>query len=83
MIEIGPKLMASQIDPYEVQAWNLVGALLAQQGCQNGGGLTVQWVTAASSTLTSNRVSDQARSLAEQYWRDYGAQIMNNIGCIA
>jgi TPR repeat protein len=81
MIEIGPKLMASQIDPYEVQAWNLVGALLAQQGCQNGGGLTVQWVSAATNTLKLNRVSDQARSLAEQYWRDYGAQMMSNIGC--
>jgi hypothetical protein len=79
MIEIGPKLMASQIDPYEVQ--DLVGALRAQQGCQNGGGLTVRWVTAAANTLTSNRVSDKARSLAEQYWRDYGTQIMSNIGC--
>ena len=81
MLEIGPKLMASQIDPYEVPAWNLVGALLAQQGCQNGSGLTVQWVTAATNTLASNRVSDKARSLAEQYWRDYGAQMMSNIGC--
>jgi TPR repeat protein len=77
MIQIGPQLQASQIDADEVAAWNLVGAMLAQQGCSYGG-LTVQWVTAATSALTSNSIS---RSLAEQYWRDYGAQMMANIGC--
>ena len=25
--------------------------------------------------------STQARVLAEQYWRDYGVQMMSNIGC--
>jgi TPR repeat protein len=83
MIEIGPRLMASQIDPAEVQAWNLVGALLAQQGCENGGGFTVQGMTSWTGTLTSKNVSGKARGLAEQYWRDYGAQMMSNIGCSA
>jgi hypothetical protein len=33
VIEIGPKLQASMIDPNEVVAWTLVGTMLAQQGC--------------------------------------------------
>jgi TPR repeat protein len=81
MIEIGPKLQASQIDPNEVAAWNLVGAMLAQQGCSNGGGLTVQGLSLWTNTLTSKTVSTKARSLAEEYWRDYASQMMSNIGC--
>jgi TPR repeat protein len=80
MIDIGPQLQASQIDPNEVAAWNLVGAMLTQQGCSHGG-LNVQWVTAATNTLTSSRVSDKAKALADQYWQQYGAQMMSNIGC--
>jgi len=80
IIQIGPQLQASEMDPDEVTAWNLTGAVLSQQGCSYGG-LTVQWMASATSTLTSNDTSDKARSLAEQYWRDYGAQMMNSIGC--
>ena len=80
MIEIGPQLQASQIDPDEVAAWNLVGAMLAQQGCSYGG-LTVQWVTAATKTLASNLVSDKVKALADQYWQIYRSQMMANIGC--
>ena len=36
---------------------------------------------AAANALLSNTVSIKAKSLAEQYWRDYGAQILVNIGC--
>ena len=73
MIEIGPQLQASQIDPDEVAAWNQVGAMLAQQGCSYGG-LTVQWMQATTSTLTSKGVSDKAKALADQLWHDYSAQ---------
>jgi len=82
MIQIGPQLQANQMDPDEVTAWNLAGAMLSQQGCSYSG-LTVQWMTSATSTLTSNDASDKARSLAEQYWRDYGAQMMSSIGCVS
>jgi uncharacterized membrane protein len=82
IIQIGPLLQASQMDPAEVTAWNLAGAMLSQQGCSYGG-LTVQWVSSATNTLTSNRVSDKAKALAEQYWRDYGPQMMSNIGCVS
>jgi hypothetical protein len=80
MIEIGPQLQASQIDPDEVAAWNLVGAMLAQQGCSYGG-LTVQGMTSATNTLASKSISGKARALADQYWHDYGPQMMSNIGC--
>jgi hypothetical protein len=80
MIQIGPQLQASQIDPNEVAAWNLVGAMLAQQGCSYGG-LSVQWLKNSNATLTSNRMSANAKALADQYWRDFGAQMMGNIGC--
>jgi hypothetical protein len=80
MIEIGPQLQASMIDPTEVAAWNLVVTMLAQQGCSYGlfGG---QWIRAATNTLTSKKSFDKAKSLADQYWRDYGSQMMSNIGC--
>jgi hypothetical protein len=80
IIQIGPQLQASQMDPDEVTAWNLAGAMLSQQGCSYGG-LTVQWMASATSTLTSNDTSDKARSLADQYWRHYGAQMMSSVGC--
>jgi hypothetical protein len=76
--QIGPQ--ASQMDPDEVTAWNLAGAMLSQQGCSYGG-LSLQWMASATSTLTSNDTSDKARSLAEQYWQEYGAQMMASIGC--
>jgi hypothetical protein len=80
IIQIGLQLQASQMDPDEVTAWNLAGAMLSQQGCSYGG-LTVQWMASATSTLKSNDTSDKARSLAEQYWQEYGAQMMASIGC--
>jgi hypothetical protein len=76
--QIGPQ--ASQMDPDEVTAWNLAGAMLSQQGCSYGG-LSAQWMASATSTLTSNDTSDKARSLAEQYWQEFGAQMMASIGC--
>ena len=78
--QIGPQLQANQMDPDEVTAWNLVGAMLSQQGCSYGG-LAVQWMASATSALTSNSVSDKAKALANQYWQQYGAQMMANIGC--
>ena len=80
MIEIGPQVQASMIDPNEAVAWNLLATMLAQQGCTFGA-FSPQWIAAATNTLTAKKSFDKARSLAEQYWRDYGAQIMSNIGC--
>lgn len=52
------------------------------QGCSYGG-LTVQWMASATSTLMSNGVSDKAKALANQYWQAFGAQMMAHIGCIS
>lgn len=80
MSEIGPKLQASQIDPNEVEAWSLVAAVLAQQGCSSNS-LSVQNMTSWMSALSSKTVSTSAHELAEQFWREYSAQMMSNIGC--
>jgi hypothetical protein len=80
VLQIGPQLQASQMDADEVTAWNLVGAMLSQQGCSYGG-LAVQWMASATSALTSNSVSGKAKALANQYWQQYGAQMMANVGC--
>jgi hypothetical protein len=80
VLQIGPQLQASQMDADEVTAWNLVGAMLSQQGCSYGG-LAVQWMASATSALTSNSVSGKAKALANQYWQHYGAQMMANVGC--
>jgi TPR repeat protein len=80
IVELGPKFQASQMDPDEVQAWGMVAALLAQQGC-SGNGLSVHNMTSWMSALSSKALSPDVKSLAEQYWRDYGAQMMSDIGC--
>jgi hypothetical protein len=80
IIQIGPQLQASQMDPDEVSAWNLAGAMLSQQGCTYGG-LSVQWMGSATSTLASSSISDRAKALANQYWQEFGTQMMANIGC--
>jgi hypothetical protein len=80
IIQIGQQFQASQMDPDEVTAWNLTAAMLSQQGCSYGG-LTVQWLTSATSTLTSSDASDKAKALAERYWQEFGAQMMAKIGC--
>jgi TPR repeat protein len=82
MIEIGPQLQASVIDPTEVAAWNLVVTVLAQQGCSYGA-FSFPLIAAATNTMTAKKSFDKARALADQYWRDYGAQIMSTIGCAA
>ena len=78
--EIGPKLQASQIAPDEVQAWSLVAAMLAQQGCSSNS-LTVQRMTSWMSALSPKTLSDRAKPMADDYWREYGSQMMSNIGC--
>jgi TPR repeat protein len=80
MVYIGPHLPAGQLDPNEVAAWGLIQASLQQAGC-GGNGFSVREMKSISSTLNANNISAQARTLAEQYWQDHGAQMMANIGC--
>jgi hypothetical protein len=73
---IGPQLQASQIDPNEVEAWNLIAAALKAQQASSAEGFK-----SASGTLNSPTVSASARKLADQNWQKYGKQIMANLGC--
>jgi hypothetical protein len=80
MVSIGPHIAAGQLSPEEASAWALVRASLQQAGC-GGIGFSVRDMKVISSTLNANNISPQARALAEQYWREYGPQMMSNIGC--
>ncbi len=80
MLEIGPQLQASQIDPDEVEAWSLIHAAIDVQGYA-GNRISVAMVKSASGTLNSPTVTSHAKALAEQYWQEYGARIMTSLGC--
>jgi hypothetical protein len=80
MLVMGPHLSAGQVDPNEVMAWGLVHASLVQQGCA-GNGFSVREMKSTLGTLNANNITAQARELAEQYWSDYGKQMMANLGC--
>jgi TPR repeat protein len=79
-LTIRPQVAAGLLSPDEVKAWGLVQASLLQRGC-GGNGFSVREMKSISSTLNGNNISAQARVLAEQYWQEYGAQMMANIGC--
>jgi hypothetical protein len=80
LLSMGPHLSASQMDPDELSAWNVVHASLQQQGCI-GNGFSVQSMKVITGTLASSSITDRTRALADQYWRDYGPQIMSSLGC--
>jgi len=80
MLVIGPHLSAGQINPDEVMAWGLVHASLLQRGC-GGNGFSVREMKNTLSTLNAKNITSEARALAEQYWSDYGALMMANLGC--
>jgi TPR repeat protein len=81
MIAIGPHLSQSQIDPDEVSAWQLVEASLEQQGCAGYTGISLQWMTSVAATLNSSTITNDAKTLANQYWQEYGEQMFQNLGC--
>jgi hypothetical protein len=80
VIAIGSHLSPSQMDPDEVSAWTLVEASLNQQGCA-GNGISVRWMKSATDTLGSTTITCNARTLADQFWQQYGAQMLENLGC--
>jgi hypothetical protein len=80
IMRIGPHLQASQIDPDEMAAWNLVYASLEQQGCASQA-LNAAMMKSASHTLNSPTTTANAKSLADKYWLDYGTQMLSNLGC--
>ena len=81
IVYIGPHVPAGQLDPNEVTAWSLVQASLQQRGC-GGNGFSVREMKSVSITLNANNISARARALADQYWQEFGPQMMANIGCM-
>jgi hypothetical protein len=80
MLAIGPQLQASQIDPDEVQAWQLINAGLQLQGYE-GINIDVRMIRSASAVRNSPTVTPKARALADQYWQQFGAKILSGLGC--
>jgi len=80
LLAIGPHLAASQMEPDEVTAWTVVNASLQLKGC-DGNGFSVQWMQKTAATLAAPNTSAGARALADEYWQQYGEQMMANLGC--
>ena len=80
LLSMGPHLSAGQMDPDELSAWNVVHASLEQQECI-GNGFSVESMKAITGTLTSSSITEKTRTLANQYWQEYGAQIISSVGC--
>jgi TPR repeat protein len=80
MLAIGPRLQASQIDPDEVRAWQLINAGMQLQGYE-GTNIDVPMIRSASAVLNSPTVTPKARALADQYWQQFGAKILSGLGC--
>jgi TPR repeat protein len=80
MLAIGPLLQASQIDPDEVRAWQLIKAALQLQGYE-GLNINVELIRAAAAVLNSPTVTPKARAIAEQHWHQFGAKMLSGLGC--
>ena len=80
MLAIGPQIQASQIDPDEVRAWQLIDAALQVQGYE-GIDINVRMIKSAAAVLNSPTVTPKARALADQYWQQFSAKILSGLGC--
>jgi hypothetical protein len=80
VLAIGPHLAAGQINPDEVTAWGLVRAALQQRGC-GGSGFDIRSMTRIANTLNAKNITAQAGAIADDYWRDFGVEMMANLGC--
>ena len=80
ILDIGPKVQQSLIDPDEVSAWRLVHASLEQQGCISPG-INLLWMGDIESTLRTADATPHARRLARKVWREYGGRIIANLDC--
>ena len=80
IIALGPYLSAGQVSPDEIAAWNLVHALLQQNGCSVSS-MSVEWMKSTTVTLSATNISSSALVLANRFWRDFGTQMKANLGC--
>lgn len=73
VLEIGPHLSPSQLDPTDFEAWKLIHASVDLQ-C-GGSWSNVEAMRATLNALSSPVVTDAARQRAEQLWAQYGAEL--------
>jgi hypothetical protein len=73
LLDIGPHLGPSQLDPTDVEAWKLIHASVDLQ-C-GGSWSNVQSMRATLDALSSPAATDAARQRAEQLWAQYGAEL--------
>jgi hypothetical protein len=73
LAEIAPHSSPSQLDPTEVEAWNLIHA---SADMQCGASWTnVQAMRTTLDALSSSAATDAARKRAAQLWAQYGAEL--------
>jgi TPR repeat protein len=73
LLDIGPHLTPSQLDPTDIEAWKLIEASVDLQ-C-GGSWSNVQAMRATLDALSSPSATDAARQRAEQLWAQYGAEL--------
>jgi hypothetical protein len=73
LLDIGPHLTPSQLDPTDIEAWKLIHASVDLQ-C-GGSWSNVQAMRATLDALSSPAATDAARQRAEQLWAQYGAEL--------
>jgi hypothetical protein len=73
LLDIGPHLTPSQMDPTDLEAWKLIQA---SDDLQCGGSWSnVQAMKATLDALSSPAATAAARQRAEQLWAQYGAEL--------
>jgi hypothetical protein len=78
MIQLAVDAPPSLISAAEGQAWSLFDLALQQRGCRVSV-LGLNWMKSMA-TLAAN-ATPEAQTLADQYWQQYGATAMAQLGC--
>lgn len=73
LLDIGPHLSPSQLDPTDFEAWKLIKAAVDLQ-C-GGNWSNAQAMRATLDALSSPAATNAARQRAEQLWAQYGAEL--------
>ncbi len=78
LIQLAVDAPPSLISAAEGQAWSLFDLALQQRGCRVSV-LGLNWMKSMA-TLAAN-TTPEAQTLADQYWQQYGATAMAQLGC--
>ncbi len=73
LLDIGPHVSPSELDPTDLEAWKLIQASVNQQCGESWS--TVQAMKSTLGALSSLATTDDARQRAEQLWVQYGVEL--------